>query len=185
MANNRLRWCGARRWRHFSQGFLPGISPRDFVGLCPSWCQGQQSTDSQAAPAPGSPLLQWSILASFPKGLLNPAPSKKLKMCFKVPFPKIWEERNDLAFSEKLTWPGREDNKMELNILLLLQRGNQANKGKNNFKIPKSNGMFLHWLGLLSFTTGTTASKSLQVTLKHEQVDGWHSGRAADGKDCA
>lgn len=30
-----------------------------------------------------------------------------------------------------------------------------------------------------------TVSKSLQVTLKHEQVDGWHSGRAADGKDCA
>lgn len=69
--------------------------------------------------------------------------------------------------------------------MLPLQRGNQANKGKNNFKIPKRNGMFLHWLGLLSFTTATTASKALQVTLKHEQVDGWRSGRAADGKDCA
>lgn len=27
--------------------------------------------------------------------------------------------------------------------------------------------------------------ESLQVTLKHKQVHGWHSGRAADGKDCA
>lgn len=61
---------------------------------------------------------------------------------------------------------------MELNVLLPLQGGNQASKGKNSLKIPKRDGMFVHWLGLLSFTTGTTVSKSLQVTLKHEQVDG-------------
>lgn len=79
---------------------LPGISPRDFMGLWPSWCQGQQSTHSSC---PSTAMVH---SGSLPKGCWMQRQAGHSR-CGTSPFT---QNLRWTGFSEKthMKWQGRK-----------------------------------------------------------------------------
>lgn len=106
---------------------LPGISPRDFS-------QGFHGVLAKLVPgaAKHPQLLSQDLHPQHCNGpfwLPSQSARQDTQDVLQVPLPKIWD---DLLSQKKLTWNGRQENKMELNILLPFQRWNKASKGKNS-----------------------------------------------------